>query len=415
MMDLGAFRSEPEARSLVERIHALAREPVSLMEVCGTHTVAISRYGLRALMPEGLRLLSGPGCPVCVTPVGDIDRAVAAARDPRVILATFGDMMRVPGSRSSLEKERAKGSDVRMLYSPLEALDVAAANPGREVVLVGVGFETTSPTIAATIVEAERRGIANFSVLPFFKLVPPALDMLARVPARRIDGFICPGHVSAIIGADAYEPIAREHGIPCVVVGFEPLDILAGIVMLLEQVRGIRTLGAKASVEIEYCRAVTRAGNREAERLLDRVFRVCDSEWRGIGVIPASGYEMNERTERFDARARVACDGGSGGGERATLVAGAAGGGRPALDVGASNDEPASDDEPGSAEGCVCGDIMLGLALPTECPLFAGRCTPRDPVGPCMVSSEGACAAFFKYEARAGRTHGGDGGHDGER
>jgi hydrogenase expression/formation protein HypD len=383
MMNLDAFRSEPQARALVERIHALVQEPVSLMEVCGTHTVAISRYGLRSLMPSGLKLLSGPGCPVCVTPVADIDCAAAAARDPRVILATFGDMMRVPGSRSSLEKERAEGHDVRMVYSPLEALDVAAANPGREVVLVGVGFETTSPTIAATIIEADRRGIGNFSVLPLFKLVPPALDMLARVPARRLDGFICPGHVSAVIGADAYEPIAREHGIPCVVVGFEPLDILAGIVMLLEEVRGIRTHGAKASVQTEYCRAVTRTGNKAAQRLLDRVFNVCDSEWRGIGVIPASGYEMNERTERFDARRRIACDAGAGGGERATL------------DVDTSN-------EPAAAAGCVCGDIMLGLALPTGCPLFAGRCTPRDPVGPCMVSSEGACAAFFKYEASAG-------------
>jgi hydrogenase expression/formation protein HypD len=383
VIDLEAFRSEPQARALVERIHALVDAPVSLMEVCGTHTVAISRFGLRSLMPKRLRLLSGPGCPVCVTPVGDIDLAIAAARDPRVVLATFGDMMRVPGSRTSLEKERAEGRDVRMVYSPLEALDIAAANPALEVVLVGVGFETTSPTIAATVLEAERRCVGNFSVLPFFKLVPPALAMLARVPGRKLDGFICPGHVSTVIGADAYEPIAREHDMPCVVVGFEPLDILAGIVMLLEQVRAIRTRGATARVETEYCRAVTREGNRAAQELLARVFAVCDAAWRGIGVIPASGYAFDGSMRRFDARERLAEGAGAGGSSASVARARARDGSAPDT-------------------GCICGDIMLGLKLPTDCPLFAERCTPRDPVGPCMVSSEGACAAFFKYETRTG-------------
>jgi hydrogenase expression/formation protein HypD len=363
VIDLEGFRSAPEARSLIERIDALVDEPVALMEVCGTHTVAISRYGLRSVLPEGLKLLSGPGCPVCVTPLSEIDRAIAIAREPGVILTTFGDMMRVPGSRSSLEDAKSEGADVRMLYSPAEALDIAGAEPGCEVVFVGVGFETTSPTIAATLLDAERRGIGNFSVLPFFKRVPPALDMLARLPERALDGFICPGHVSAIIGSQAYEPVAREHNMPCVVVGFEPLDILAGIVMLLEQVRGIRS-GGRARVETEYCRAVTPEGNRAAQRIMADAFAICDAEWREIGVIGESGHELSERLRAHDARERVP------------------------VDVG----------EPSSRGGCICGEIMLGLKLPTDCPSFGTACTPRAPVGPCMVSTEGACAAFYKYD-----------------
>lgn len=357
------FSLEEAARALIERIEALITSPVSLMEVCGTHTVAISRFGLRSMLPEQLRLLSGPGCPVCVTPLSEIDYSIAAASVPGVILTTFGDMMRVPGSRSSLERERGEGADVRVLYSPLDALALAEENPGREVVFVGVGFETTSPTIAATVAEARRRGIGNFSVLPFFKTVPNALDMLAGLPGRALDGFICPGHVSAIIGADAYRDIARGRNMPCVVVGFEALDILAGVLMLLEQVRDVRGGGA-ARVENQYSRAVTSEGNRAAQALLAEVFEPCDAEWREIGTIPESGYRLSERYREFDARERLA------------------------LDV----------PEPTAETGCICGEIMLGRKLPTDCPLFAGRCTPRDPVGPCMVSTEGSCAAFYKYE-----------------
>jgi hydrogenase expression/formation protein HypD len=351
---------------MIERIRALVAEPVSLMEVCGTHTVAISRFGLRSILPDGLRLLSGPGCPVCVTPLSEIDRAIAIAREPGVILTTFGDMMRVPGSRSSLEEERSEGADVRILYSALEALDIAEADPGREVVFVGVGFETTSPTIAATVLDAERRGIGNFSVLPFFKRVPPALEMLARVPTRALHGFICPGHVSAIIGSAAYEPVAREHNLPCVVVGFEPLDILAGIVMLLEQVHEIRTNGGHARVQTEYCRAVTPEGNLAAQSTMSEALSICDAEWREIGVIEKSGHELSEHLRAFDARERI----------------------------------PVEIGEPVSRGGCICGEIMLGLKLPTDCPSFGRACTPRDPVGPCMVSTEGACAAFYKYDRR---------------
>jgi hydrogenase expression/formation protein HypD len=366
--DEEAFRTEPEARALVSRIHELLREelrgePVSLMEVCGTHTVAISRAGIRSLMPDGLKLLSGPGCPVCVTPLSEIDRAIGASTLPDVILTTFGDMMRVPGSQSTLEKERAEGADVRILYSPLQAIEIAEESPESQIVFVGVGFETTSPTIAATVVEAARRGIGNLSVFPFFKTVPRALDMLARVPGRPLDGYICPGHVSAIIGSGAYEPIAREHNMPCVVTGFEPLDILAGIVMLLEQAASVRA-GGNAKVETQYSRAVTREGNLAAQAVIADVFQECDAEWREIGTIPMSGHEFSERYRAFDARDRI--------------------------DV----DVPA----PAGPSGCICGEIMLGQKLPTDCPLFATRCTPREAVGPCMVSTEGACAAFYKYD-----------------
>jgi len=253
---------------------------------------------------------------------------------------------------------------VRILYSPLEALGIAETAPSNEVVFMGVGFETTAPTIAASVVEADRRGITNFSVLPFFKTVPAALDMLAALPGRALDGFICPGHVSAIIGADAYEPVARDRNMPCVVIGFEPLDILGGLVMLLEQVRAIRDEGAHARVENQYSRAVTPEGNTAAQALLADVFQECDAEWREIGTIAGSGYEFSERYRSFDTRQRLTVD------------------------------VP----PPTGPTGCICGEIMLGLKLPTDCPLFAGRCTPRDPVGPCMVSTEGSCAAFYKYD-----------------
>ncbi len=362
-MEFADFNNESEARALVRRIHELVDGPTALMEVCGTHTVAISRYGLRSLMPRDLRLLSGPGCPVCVTPQTGIDMAVGLARDPSVIVATFGDMMRVPGSGSTLEREKADGADVRVLYSPLEALDLASGEADREVVFIGVGFETTSPTVAATVKAAEAREISNFSVLTLFKVVPPALHVLADIPGRTLDGFICPGHVSAIIGSGAYESVAERHNLPCVVVGFEPLDILAGIVMLLEQTRTVRS-GGRASVENEYGRAVTREGNLTALALLSEVFETVDSEWREIGVIEKSGYGFSPAFERFDARAKLGI----------------------------------AVPEPSRSSGCICGEIMLGTKLPTDCPLFAGRCVPRDPVGPCMVSTEGACAAFYKYE-----------------
>jgi len=362
-LDPEAFRSERAARAIVERIRGLATAPAALMEVCGTHTVAISRFGLRSLLPERLRLLSGPGCPVCVTPVGEIDRAIAIARLPDTIVATFGDMMRVPGSESSLERERARGADVRIVYSPLDALEIAAEEPGREIVFLGVGFETTSPTVAATIARADREGLRNVSVLPFFKRIPPALRKLAAVPDRSLDGFICPGHVSVVLGSDAYRSIARDDGLPCVVTGFEPLDILWGIFLLLRQANDVRA-GGRAKVEIQYRRAVTREGNPAALAMLDDVFEICDAEWRGIGEIPESGYAIAEPYRNLDAG--------------------------PRFDVELP---PPADDGP-----CICGEIMLGEKLPDDCPSFGTACTPRSPLGPCMVSSEGSCAAFYRYE-----------------
>jgi len=373
-IDLAAFRSEPAANALVGRISSLTKraggtpdDPIALMEVCGTHTVAISRFGLRAMLPPGLRLLSGPGCPVCVTPLIEIDRAIAAARMPDVIIATFGDMMRVPGSNGSLESAHADGADVRIVYSPMDALEIARKNPAKLVVFLGVGFETTSPIIAATIVAAAREGLSNFTVLPFFKTVPAALYMLAAVPGRPLDGFICPGHVSVIIGSDAYLPVAAQRNIPCVVTGFEPLDILAGVVMLLEQVVSIREGTGSAAVAVQYSRAVTREGNTTAQGLMDDVFAVYDAEWRGIGIVPATGQTLSAKYEVYDATKRLEIDVPTPAGER----------------------------------GCICGEIMLGRNLPPDCPHFGKACTPRSPVGPCMVSTEGSCAAFYKYE----RTH----------
>ncbi len=371
VMEVESCWSESAARVLLGRIERLlkragatANEPVALMEVCGTHTVAISRFGLRSLLPDSLRLLSGPGCPVCVTPLIEIDRSVVAAETPGTIVVTFGDMMRVPGSRSSLEGARTDGADIRIVYNPMDSLQIARQNPGHEIVFLGVGFETTSPTIAATVVAAEREGLGNFSILPFFKTVPGALDMLAGIPDRPLDGFICPGHASVIIGANAYEPVARNRNMPCVVVGFEPLDILSGIEALLQQVAAIRTNQGDAKVEVRYKRAVTDEGNVAAQELLRKVFQPCDAEWRGIGIISGSGHDLSERYRRFDARERLL------------------------LEVA----------EPVEQPGCICGEIMLGRRLPTDCPLFGGECTPRRPVGPCMVSTEGSCAAFYKYE-----------------
>lgn len=361
--DGSGLRSPEAAAALIGRIRSSVTEPIALMEVCGTHTVAISRFGLRSMLPETVRLLSGPGCPVCVTPLIEIDRAIHAARMPGVTVATFGDMMRVPGSRSSLEAERASGADVRIVYSPADALALAEENRDRKVVFLGVGFETTSPTIAATILEADRRGVGNFLVLPFFKRVPPALEALALVPERRLDGFICPGHVSVVIGSKAYDPIAERYGIPCAVAGFEPLEILAAVAALAEQARG-RAAGRPARVENLYRRAVTEEGNRSAQEVIDEVYEIRDAEWRGIGAIPESGHAIRRRYAAHDARE--------------------------VLDI----------EVPAAVEpsGCICGEIMLGMKLPDDCPLFGTRCTPRDPVGPCMVSSEGACAAFHRYE-----------------
>ncbi len=331
------------------------------MEVCGTHTVAVFRHGIRSILPEEILLLSGPGCPVCVTPVEDIDTAVEMARLPDVILATFGDMMRVPGSGVNLQEARADGSDIRVVYSPMDALDIAAANPDKRVVFLATGFETTSPSVAATLCEADRKGVGNFLVYSNHKLVPPALRTLLGDDRVDVDGFILPGHVSTIIGAQPYEFISAEHEKPAVITGFEARDILEAIAMLLAQI-----VKGEPGVEIQYTRAVRPEGNPRAVALMETCFHPVDVRWRGIGKIAESGLSLREEFRHRDA----------------PRVFGLAVEGGP---------EPA---------GCSCGDILKGIKVPTECPLFAASCTPESPVGACMVSSEGSCAAYYRYGIR---------------
>ncbi|RJP22313.1 MAG: hydrogenase formation protein HypD [Candidatus Abyssobacteria bacterium SURF_5] len=337
----------------------LAPRRVTLMEVCGTHTAVIVKSGLRRLLPKNIQLVSGPGCPVCVTPPGLIDAAITLAGRPRVILVTFGDMLRVPGGGGSLEAARAGGADVRVIYSPTELFALARENRSSRIVFFSAGFETTAPSVAWTLMQAERSGIENLFVIAANKLLPPALEVLAQAPDLRIDGFICPGHVSAIIGASAFEAVARTHHVPAVVSGFEPVDILLAVLMLLRQVQA-----AKALVEIAYMRAVTFGGNRRAQVIIRTVFKRVDSEWRGFSLIPDSGLGFTKGYARFDA----------------VMEAGmAVESGRP-------------------APGCMCGEILRGVKSPEECGLFGTTCTPETPIGPCIVSSEGTCAAHYNQK-----------------
>lgn len=353
------FRRKAEAEAILKRIRGTSRREVSVMEICGTHTHSISKYGIREGLPGNIRLVSGPGCPVCVTSAADINRIIDFSRDNRdAIIATFGDMMKVPGSESSLQEEKARGADIRVVYSPLNSLEMAEKNPGRQVVLIAVGFETTAPTVAATVIAAKERGIENLSVLALHKLTPPAMKALLDSGEIKIDGFIAPGHVTAIIGAGAYGFLASDYRSPCVVAGFEPIDALMGIYMLVRQFEE-----GRCAIEIEYDRVVTWEGNRKAQAVMNEVFETSKSLWRGIGAIPASGLAINEAYASFDAEKRFAIPAGV-------------------------------DAEP---KGCRCGEVLKGLITPDECPLFAGACTPEFAIGPCMVSSEGTCAAWYKY------------------
>ena len=358
-IDFAAFRDPKLARELIARIRELAGDrKINLMEVCGTHTVSIGRYGFRSIMPAGLKLLSGPGCPVCVTANRDIDHAIALAKMDGAIITTFGDMMRVPGSSSSLAAEKAAGHDIRIVYSPLDAVEIARQNPDREVIFMGVGFETTTPAIAATILEAAGRELKNFSVYCAHKTTPPALCAIANDPETTIDGFILPGHVSTITGLAPFRFLVDEFETPGVVTGFEPVDILEGICMLVEMV-----VTGKPAIDNAYRRGVATDGNPVARRLVEQVFEPCDTEWRGLGPIAGSGLRIREAFASFDAGRR--------------------------FDIEV---EPTV--EP---RGCRCGDVLRGAITPTGCPLFGRACTPEHPVGPCMVSSEGSCAAYFRY------------------
>ncbi len=348
-------------KHMIEELHKLMNDinrPLKFMEVCGTHTVEIFRHGIRDVIPKNITLLSGPGCPVCVTSLQDVDAAIAIARTPGVILATFGDMMRVPGGKESLLEAKSEGADVRVLYSPLDALVLAQKDPNREVVFFGTGFETTSPLIAGTIAHAEQTGIRNISIYAAFKLVPPALTALLDSPDVQVDGFILPGHVSTIIGSKPYNFVASRYKKPAVITGFEANEIIEGILMIARQIAG-----KKAVVEIQYRTVVRDEGNPKAIALLNKYFEPADASWRGIGVIPASGLKLREQYAAFDAQRKF--------------------------------NPPTSDAK--EPEYCSCGDILRGVKVPTECPLFGTGCTPESPVGPCMVSTEGSCAAYYKY------------------
>lgn len=359
MFDLERFADPALAARLAGRIRELATGPAAIMEVCGTHTMAVARFGIRSLLPAQVRLISGPGCPVCVTPQADIDRMTAIARLPEVVFCTFGDMVKVPGSRGSLAQARAEGADVRVVYSCLDAVDLADGLPEKKIVFAGVGFETTSPTAAAAVLEAQRRGVGNFLIYPAFKLVPPALELVLSSPAVRIDGFLLPGHVSAIIGSRPYEDIVKKHGRPGVIAGFEPLDILGAVALLLEMISG----GKPAAIRNEYARSVPEQGNPEAMAIMAKVFETVDSDWRAIGRVPASGLGFRPEYQSFDASVAFGME-------------------------SVSSEEPA---------GCRCGEVMMGAAQPDECGHFGKTCTPERPMGPCMVSSEGACAAWHRY------------------
>jgi len=352
------FRDKEIAEGLIQWIRKTSTRPIQLMEVCGTHTVSIFRYGIRGILPEQIQLISGPGCPVCVTPNGDIDLAIALSRQKDTIIVTFGDMMRVPGSTSSLQKEKADGRDIRIIYSSLEALKIAKEHLEKKVVFLAIGFETTSPTIAVAILRAKEEGYHNLFFLNSQKRVPPALIALLQSKQVRIDGFILPGHVSTIIGTDPYQFIAKEFGRPAVVTGFEPLDILQGIWMLVKQIEENR-----ATVEIQYRRVVHEEGNPIALSKIYEVFEKDESRWRGLGLIPDSGYRFKESYKEMDVRNFE-------------------------VEVEPPKEHPE----------CLCGEVLQGIKSPLECRLFKKICHPENPIGPCMVSIEGTCFTYFKFQ-----------------
>jgi len=355
------FRDRAITDALLEELFTIVDRPLRIMEVCGTHTVSIFRHGLRSLVPEQLELISGPGCPVCVTPAGHVDAFVQAACNKNVLVATFGDLVRVPGSNGSLAEARSDGAAIEIVYSPMDALTLARNYPEKIVFFPAVGFETTAPTIAATILDARRLEIEHFCILTGCKFMPPPRVALVSDPKLNVVGLLCPGYVSAIIGADAYRPLAKKYHLPCAVAGFEPADIAAGLVSLSRQV-----LEGQARVENCYTRVVTAAGNSRARKLMETVFVREDTLWRGLGLIPGSGLGLRKAFEQFDAVNKLQ------------------------LDL-----KPVP--EP---KGCTCGEILQGHLLPPDCPLYGRTCTPSQPIGPCMVSSEGTCAAYYRFSGQ---------------
>jgi hydrogenase expression/formation protein HypD len=352
------YRNEGDARKFLNAIERLATRAWTIMEICGGQTHTLIKSGIDRLLPPQITLVHGPGCPVCVTPLELIDRAIAIARRPEVIFTSFGDMLRVPGSQTDLLSVKAQGGDVRMVYSPLDAVKLAQKHPDRQVVFFAVGFETTAPGNAMAVWQAQQLGLTNFSILCSHVLVPPAMEAILGAPGNQVQGFLAAGHVCTVMGYWEYEPIAEKYRVPIVVTGFEPLDLLQGIYMTVKALEEGRW-----GVENQYTRAVTREGNRPAQKLIAEVFEVSDRRWRGIGLIPASGYRLRPAYAAFDAELRFGV-----------------------ADV-AAQESPI----------CIAGQILQGLKKPHECPAFAGQCTPEHPLGAPMVSSEGACAAYYNY------------------
>jgi len=361
MLTMTSQEVKKAADALIKEITRLGQgKPIRLMEVCGTHTVAIFKAGIRQLLPETVELVSGPGCPVCVTPNEYLDTAIAYSKQSDVIITTFGDMLKVPGSSSSLGAQKAAGADIRIVYSPLESLDIARSHPDHKVIFLAVGFETTAPIAAATILTAQQQGLSNFYVLSAHKLVPPALRNLLKAQDHHVDGFLLPGHVSAIVGTTPYAFLAKEFAMPAVVAGFEPLDILQSIYKLMAQIQS-----GLPKLENQYSRIVSAEGNVVACQTLYTVYETADAVWRGMGAMEGSGLRIREEYSAFDALRQL----------------------------------PVTVEATREPIGCQCGQILRGTLLPTACALFGKTCVPEHPVGACMVSVEGTCAAWYKYGA----------------
>ncbi|MBI4978971.1 MAG: hydrogenase formation protein HypD [Spirochaetes bacterium] len=358
MKYIDEYRDGAVIKSLADTIRRESKTPETVMEVCGGHTNSIFKFGIDALMPETVSLVSGPGCPVCVTPIHYIDTAIEYAKRSDVITVTFGDLIRLPGSGGSLERARMNGADVRVVYSPSEALSIAADNPAKTVLFLGIGFETTAPLTAALIDEAAAKGMTNLVILPSHRIMPPAMQALVTADDIAVGAFICPGHVSVVTGSGIYEFLARDHHVPCVISGFEPADILRSILMIVRQ----RETG-DARVEIEYDRAVNAAGSRASQDMLAKIFTLVDGEWRGLGVIPKSAYAIRPEYRQFDAVARLG-----------------------AVDIPA-RENPA----------CICADVLRAVKKPVDCPLYKKTCSPDNPQGACMVSPEGSCNIYFRH------------------
>jgi hydrogenase expression/formation protein HypD len=359
MQYIDEYRKKELILAVSEELKVVSKKEITLMEVCGGHTMAIHRFGLHSLLPSTIRLLSGPGCPVCVSSQHFLDTAIAYSKLPGSIITTYGDLIRVPGSVSSLEKEKANGRDIRIIYSVLEAVDLAKANPEKNIIFPGIGFETTAPATAAAILEAQKENLSNFFVLSAHKVMPPVMKALVDEGVR-IDGFIAPGHVSAITGTAIYNDLAEKYRLGVVITGFEPVDLMLAILMLVRQFET-----GSPSVEIQYQRVVQYEGNKIAQRFMAQVFEPKDDRWRGLGMIPLSGLKIRDEFSSFDAEKKF----------NVTVPV------------------------PADPKGCICGSILRGLKTPGQCGLFATRCTPADPVGACMVSGEGTCATYYKYRS----------------